>query len=147
MGAYICLCILCTYVCMHAYMCNSPGSPTFPVPILLVSTSPNQLLMPVLHLESEDVPSHPSCFHMSFLSTEISVKRLGKSSGVSISRDLIFKLLFRQICSGNYLISPSSFSSDSRSGLDGQGNSFQVTADLIHPSSDEENFSHTLPCL
>lgn len=115
---------LSTHVCIHIYMCNSSGSPTFPMPMVLVSISQNQLLMPVLHLESEDVPSYPFCFHMLFLSTKISVKHLGKSSGVSISGDLFCRLLFRQICSGNYLISPSSFSLDIGSVLDGKGNSF-----------------------
>lgn len=111
---------------MHFYvsMCNSSGSPTFPMPIVLVSISQNQLLMPVLHLESENVPSYLFCFYMLFLSTKMSVKYLGKSSGVSISGDLIFRLLFRQICFGNYFISPSSFSLDIRSVLDGKGNNF-----------------------
>lgn len=78
---------------------------------------------------------------MLFLSTKISVKHLEKGSGGSISEDLIFRLLFRQICSGNYLISPSSFSLDNTSALDGKGIGFQVAADLIHPSSDEENLA------
>ena len=117
-------CVVIYAYTFYVSMCNSSGSPTFPMPIVLVSISQNQLLMPMLHLESENVLSYLFCFHMLFLSTKISVKHLGKSCGVSISEDLIFRLLFGQICSGNCLISPSPFSLDIRSGLDGKGNSF-----------------------